>query len=477
VELAQFILEGDATSLVAAGQIQKRVIREAEQELRRAANESKRFDEAAMARLKEKAKLVVQEKNLLKEIGQAQKNINNAEETYRGRKSDMSTEGVRGARRWRDALNQVAYGMGDIMSVQGGMAEMIRASANNIQYMVAQIPGKIGTFAVIGAVIGQAFGMVAAKMGDSVDLTKEAEKSAKAAHKAYMELLDDVEKVTLKEADYEKEKRRREFAEKAAKAETAAQAARDVYTSYEKQARLEGGGIYLEPLKALAHMFTFGLAPNQFDTATQMKNALADVAARESEAGAARRARDLATAGANDAEIAKKLEKALEKMQPQVEQEYFRIRTKTGSPEEAREQVVAMVSASLSKDESRVAARIVDKMIEEFKMSLSHQRFQDTFAQFAPEGEKMVQLRDLLDAQKRELAEVKGRQLSDGERNKLDEKLIKDAEIKVQQTQALIDAMIENNKLLLENNRRMAIQQGEDEGNRPVPELNPRGNE
>jgi hypothetical protein len=490
------LLEGSAEGLVAAFQIQKRLVREAEADMRRLANNSKLTEDERNARMRETARLYVNEKRHLADITQEIKRRNAEERRGVGGQDGKGTGehplelGVKAGRRYREVANQLAYGLGDIMSIQGGIAEMIRASANNVQYMAAQIPGAAGRWAMFGAVAAQALGMVAAKTIDIRDRQKEADDALKESQKSYKELARAVDEVMMLEDERERENRRRDMAEKANKALVAVQKAQDVLTEEERAQRGEGRYMYTEPLRALMNL-QFQKLPNLMmnlytgkglstegpitgvaDSRQDLINAEAALAARRLEAAEAMRLRDLATTGFDAKLAAKNAEQAIQKSKPELEAMYLGMLAKGKSESDAKMILQEVIREGLIPAEQKGAEKVAEGLVREFRIAMAGEQFKQNIAAIDPNAGANITLHEELRAAKTKLAEAEAEARKDSVIESGEKYNLRMLQMDAQRIEALIKAIENNTKTQQETNRRGAAGNGK----ATVPPIDDGGN-
>jgi hypothetical protein len=533
VERAQFLMEADTESLVAAGMLQRRIVREAEADLRKLANQSKGNHAEFMEQSREKAKTYIDEKRYLQDINAEQANRRKTgkdggsegstreereaaraarqaakeaaaaerearwaqkraerEEIHSARRADtqasialreMENQEKHTMRRRREMLNQLAYGLGDVMSVQGGLAEMTRAASNNVQYMVAQVGGAAGAYLTMGAVAGQAILMVIGRMTGLKKETTEAGKAAEASQKAFRELAQAADDARMSEDELEKEKYIRDLREKAGKAETAYDAAKRARGA--KESEIEGrspfdwwkvgGKAALGGVADLFTLFQFHEQIAQFQSFNQLKTLQADEAARKNELTAAEKFRDQAYKGFDEKKQEKEAEKAIGKTKSDLENMYLQMMSR-GRPEtEAKEILRAQIEESLPEGMRAGAKRIADDIAREFKINVAGEQFRKNLASGGGDMEKLQTLQDQLRQAKIATAKAEAEALQDQTVESGEKEGIRRLKMEETRIEALIKALDENTKATIENNR----QQVGDPTRSQLPTVNPQGNE
>jgi uncharacterized protein YacL (UPF0231 family) len=118
---------------------------------------------------------------------------------------------ARGANRFRDVMGQASYAVNDFLSVSGGLAERMRAVANNIQYAAMMIPGPWGIGINVLTMAAQAAVTLWAVMSRGDEATTKHASNVKGLADFYKELADDVNKARLGEERFNEQQRRNEF--------------------------------------------------------------------------------------------------------------------------------------------------------------------------------------------------------------------------------------------------------------------------
>ncbi len=494
---AEFILDGNPEGLVAAFQIQKRLVREAEAELRKFMNAAKTMDAETVKGGKERASIYIKEKRLLEDMTRAIKEMNREQQKGKdtiGRGDHPMELGVKAGRRYREVANQVAYGLGDILSVQGGLAEMIRASANNIQYMAAQIPGAAGRWAMFGAVAAQAIGMVAAKTIDLRDRQKEANEAAKEGQKAWAGLVGEIERLSATEEQRDMEAKRRELAAQANKLIIAKDKAREaleplirrdvaIHTPLHARTMEQQIDAAMGALSAVTRgmgnlgiaALTLGAVPKTFDTPEErLRERTADYLARKQESEAASKMRDTAMKLFEQSMAEKKAEKVVEKTRPDLEAKYLDM-IKRGRPEkEAKAILTQMIEDGLETGAKAGAPKVAEAIAREFSMSGASQRFRDTLAASDPSFATSLSLKEQLRAASEAVNTAKAAAMQDKVIESAEKQTIKQLEMEENRIEALIKALDANTKATNESSRRDVIKA--EQGSPILPPLDPGGN-
>jgi hypothetical protein len=114
----------------------------------------------------------------------------------------LSSSGIR----WREIMTQMSYATNDFLAVNGGLAERVRAVANNIQYAALMLPGPWGQVINILTLGLQLVTQMGGMFGVMTEAQKENAKATDVSAKAYAGMRDELDKLTMKEDEYQKKK-------------------------------------------------------------------------------------------------------------------------------------------------------------------------------------------------------------------------------------------------------------------------------
>jgi len=496
---AEFILEASPEGLVNAFHIQKRLVREAEADLRRFNNAAKTFDDDTIKRGRDKAAIYVREKQLLEEIRKTIAATNAEQRKARdglGKKDDPMELGVKTGRNYREVANQVAYGLGDIMSVQGGLAEMIRASANNVQYMAAQIPGAVGKWAMFGAVAAQAVGMVAAKTIDLKDKTEEAAKAAVEGRKAYKELADEVIRLKMTEDEREKEAYRVSQSKQLDKSLIAHEKAKADYVEQARQDEATRTPFHLRTMEQQSDAFwraakvaTTGMANLVSAVVTggtfthplatpddKLRDATVQLVATRGELIASQKENTEALKLFAKNKTGEAALKQAEGMKNEFVKMYTDMISRGKTMEEAKTFLAQIVSEGLVGDAKGGADKVVEEIVKGFQMALASEQFKNNIAKLNPAFGQEVDLKEQLRVATENLARFNAEARSDSEVTSAEKGTIRQLEMEKSRISALIQALEMNTRATEENNRKEAGNKEINQG-QILPPLDPQGNQ
>jgi hypothetical protein len=130
-----------------------------------------------------------------------------------------------GANKYREVIGQLSYAIGDFLSVNGDMADRIRAVANNAQYAAMMIGGAWGMTINIITLGVQLFSQLAKHMGETGEAAKAHAADVGKASDAYVHMRDELDKLIMTEEEYARKKKARELSEDVGAAKKGVEAA------------------------------------------------------------------------------------------------------------------------------------------------------------------------------------------------------------------------------------------------------------
>lgn len=144
--------------------------------------------------------------------------------------------------RWREVMTQVSYGLSDMMAASGGAAEKIRAVANNAQYAAMMIPGPWGHAINVLTLGVQAISQLAPALLGSTEAMKKQNAEVEKSTEFYREMFKELDKLTMKQDEFEVKYRRIERTKKVGEEREAIEAQKqDLQRLREELEKVPGG--------------------------------------------------------------------------------------------------------------------------------------------------------------------------------------------------------------------------------------------